>query len=138
LRWGRRDRRGYRAPDRSRVDWFGGEIPDGPALGQHVGGPEPEHVLRGRPDQRSRTWPIVVWAITVPPVALRPVAVRPVAVRPVAVRPVAVRPVAVLAVADRTVATSAFTARPARLAGPDDELTQAAHDGDRDLVGLSL
>ena len=52
---GRRGQRGGDGPaDRPGIDRLAGERPDGPAGQRHVRGPEPEHVLIGRPDQRPR------------------------------------------------------------------------------------
>ena len=55
MRRGRGQRGGDRPADRPGVDRLGGERPDGPAGQRHVGRPEPEHVLLGRPDQCPRT-----------------------------------------------------------------------------------
>ncbi len=58
MRRGRGQRGRDRAADRRRVDRLGGELPDGPPRGQHVGGAQPEHVVRGGPDQRGRAGPV--------------------------------------------------------------------------------
>ncbi len=54
MRGGRGQRGGDGPADRPGVDGFGGERPDRPAGQRHVRGPEPEHVLVGRPDDGAR------------------------------------------------------------------------------------